>query len=116
VVRKYFYSAGWWSINTCIGFFLGYYIRMNLSVPDWAGYAVIGFAVGFTQWLVVRRYRNSGFWIFASALAWGLSILPWALYTNFVADWIVLGSIGLLYGIISAWAMLTIFQQDMLEV
>lgn len=112
VVRRYFTNAGRWGIATSISFVVSFYAVFFIGIlPLWLSFSIIGLVVGFAQWMVVRHLGgNSGLWIFASALSWGLSILSLSIFTAVGEIWWQFVFIGLVYGTISGWTLLSIFQ------
>ncbi len=84
VLRGRMVRAAWWIPAGVIGWPLGlaasYLVQWvlrklpGIPYPGIAGYsAVVGAALGWVQWLVLRReVRGAAWWIAANALAWAL--------------------------------------------
>lgn len=115
VVRRYLHNVGWWGVATAVSFVISFYVLLNRGgMPLWFSFGLLGIIVGLAQWVVVRHLGgNSGFWIFASAFAWGLSVLALTIYPAIGGTWWQFTSIGIVYGIISGWALLSIFYHKM---
>ncbi len=70
-------------LGVLVGLFAGvYFLLLFLKQPgpfDWSGLvqgALLGLALGFAQWLVLRRsLRRAGWWVPANVLAWSLGFL-----------------------------------------
>jgi hypothetical protein len=85
LLRRYLPRMGWWVAATTLGWplgiavlYFGYTIwPVDLSTGSMWGIALVlvsaGTAMGFTQWLILRRrLPHAGWWILASALGWSL--------------------------------------------
>ncbi len=122
LLRKLFDVTSTWIYALIIGFAITELIagiilwRMGLNrgelrfiefkpIPESLIFACAGLLIGLLQWTILRRYfYNSGFWIFASALGWGICIIVtqisiWAFFMG-----------TLLYGAITGAALLWIMQ------
>jgi drug/metabolite transporter (DMT)-like permease len=77
---------GWWILATATGgfWFFAFTGLMQLilgpafTADVWgiATFSAIGGLIGLSQWLFLRRrIPRAGWWIFASALGWGLAFL-----------------------------------------
>ena len=84
VLRRYISRSGWWVLASAAGF--------ALALGGWYGVAVVSFGysdelevavvsiggalTGILQWLVLRgQVYRPGWWIVASTLGWGLSMV-----------------------------------------
>ncbi len=94
-LRQYHSQAGWWILATVVGFAVGVPVLAWLrpwpgllaadphsTVSEAAGYvggwaldgAVLGLAVGLTQWLLLRQHLpRAGWWVLATAVGWVLT-------------------------------------------
>jgi hypothetical protein len=89
-------QIGWaiwlvWVLMTTMGYVLGWFIGFFLAqVPEefigssaledilayFIAGAVLGFGVGLMQWLLLRGYvSRAGWWVLASTVGWGLSMM-----------------------------------------
>ena len=82
LLRRYAQKMGWWILATASGSLLAVAatrLPPNILHSATGGtliFALLGGAMGLCQWLFLRRFfPKSGWWIFASMLGWGLSIL-----------------------------------------
>lgn len=82
LLRRFLPRLGWWVPATVAGWLLGVLL---ISLPSWLGWMdsppnnldlillTMGFAIGLTQWLVLRRrLSRAGWWIIANILGWAL--------------------------------------------
>jgi hypothetical protein len=82
LLRKYLPRIRGWVLATVAGWLLGVLL---IVLPGWLGrikvplinfdltLLMMGLAIGFTQWLVLRqRLPRAGWWIAANVLGWGL--------------------------------------------
>lgn len=85
LLRPYLVIAWRWIAASTAGFVIGTLIALPLKVQDWyvppSGFqmdevaygVVLGLILGVAQWLPLRgRLQNSGLWVLASAIGWGL--------------------------------------------
>ncbi len=76
LIRKWLPDGmGWIALNTEVWAFLGIIFAFGLLPYHWLSTSImIGTAVGFTQWLVLRqKFQRSGGWILASVAGWLVS-------------------------------------------
>ena len=64
------------------------FISSSITGPLFIG-ALLGFAMGILQWLMLRRtFRRSGWWILASVLGWGLGSVAANLLIFLAPSWV----------------------------
>jgi hypothetical protein len=77
-------------LGVLVGLFAGiYFLLLYMNAPgpfDWSGLAqgaLLGLALGFAQWLVLRRsVQRAGWWVLVNVLAWSLGFLAAFLVTG----------------------------------
>ncbi len=112
VLKGWFRGSLHWIWLTTVGWGLGFPAGVSISYVGGFAEAIFGGTVGLSvgllagllQWgFLRRRVSGAGWWLPASALAWGLSLL---LYRPGVS------AIGLVYGLISSiltgWALVSL--------
>jgi hypothetical protein len=80
MLRRLLPRMGWWVVATLGGWLLGTLLIVLFTRLQWMGpfnlapmLLLIGAAIGFTQWLVLRRrLPAAGWWIAANLLGWGV--------------------------------------------
>ncbi len=115
VIRWHIRQAGWWILATAIGWpigvFAGTAIGSRVSVAnEQAGilvWAVLGAALGLTQWLVLRnKVEHAERWIFASTALWGISGFIGIKVTEVVnGPSVIVTSSTEIAGILTTWAL-----------
>lgn len=83
MLRRYLPRMGWWVAATLGGWLLGTLLAVLFTRLPWMDafnlaplLLLMGAAIGFTQWLVLRRrLPAAGWWIAASLLGWGVLAL-----------------------------------------
>jgi len=90
VLRQRLPGAGWWIVASTAGWAGGWAIVIT-QVPPEFGFltgAVLGAAMGITQWLFLRlHFHQAGWWIAVSTLGWtaGLTLLTGPLLVGAIA-------------------------------
>ena len=82
MLRQFLPRMRWWVLATFAGWLLGVLL---IALPSWMSLIdlplnnldlillLMGFAIGLTQWLVLRhQLPRAGWWIVANTLGWGL--------------------------------------------
>jgi hypothetical protein len=82
LLRRFLRRSGWWVPATFAGWLLGILL---IALPGWMRWIdsplnnsdlillMMGFAIGLTQWLVLRgQVAQAGWWIVANSLGWAL--------------------------------------------
>jgi len=90
LLRRFLPRMGWWVLATFAGWLLGFLLIALPSRLRWIDpplmnldliLIIMGFAIGVTQWLVLRRtLTRAGWWIVANILGWVL--LGWIIPGN----------------------------------
>jgi len=110
--------SGWilWTLVCTLGFAIGIGLSLfvNQVVGEVLSFLALGAAVGFAQWLVLRKtFQGSGWWILATALGAGLGLAG----TNFIhrfllgtGGYLVVGgagfaALGLVVGLAQWWVL-----------
>jgi hypothetical protein len=124
VLRARFVKEGWWLPLTLFGWLLGLTIvffipalslrSQFLDLPLLrillVNFAIIGASVGICQWQLLKSFRASRLWIFASAIAFSLSAL--GLYLGYMIKSIALANAlqGAIYGAVTGLAAIKILR------
>lgn len=77
VLRRRIPQAGWWIPFSGLGWGLGWALTLTFLPRDLGLLSglLLGAVMGAAQWVVLRRvYRQAGWWIPASAVAWTLGL------------------------------------------
>ena len=110
ILRKKISGAGWWilaSFGAALVFSLVVFgVGLAYKEEVWrVGVGLLGPATGLLQWLILRReVRQSGWWILASTLGWGLGIPA-----GEAVGW---NGLGAVYGALTGLALVFLLRQE----
>lgn len=119
VLRGQVSRAGWWILASAAGIVVAYgpgiaivadtleMSRNFLGLLGWVLVGILGGAItGIFQWFVLRgQVSRAGWWVLASALGWGLSML-----VGFSSYW-TWRSGGVMLGVVTGGVMVWLLQQ-----
>jgi hypothetical protein len=77
ILRPMIHQASWWILASGLGWAVGW-AAIILIFPEEIGVIAggfIGFTVGISQWVIMRRwFYQAGWWIIISTLAWAIGL------------------------------------------